>query len=946
MKNIQKGFISLAIFILIPSLLGAQALAEKDSLITAEEGSQVQVAFRKLAQDELLGGVSVVNIAELIDKSYHTYSLSDLQGFVGGWNGNSMWGMGDYLVLVDGIPRDANNVLPTEIEQISFLKGASAVVLYGSRAAKGVICITTKRGKIEPLKIDVRVNSGVRAAKSYPKYLGSAEYMTLYNEALANDGQDPLYTEEDIYNYGSGINPYRYPDVDFYSSEYIRPIHNRSDITTEISGGNESARYYTNIGYYYQGDAYNFGEADKNNTSRLNVRGNVDIDLNKSISAFINTNATFYNSRSANATGANYWSSAASFRPNRVAPLIPLSFIDPNDVTSLGLMSNNSNIIDNMYFLGGTKVDQTNIFADYHVGGFSKWTSRQFQFDTGLDFELNKLLKGLSFHTQFAVDYATSYNTTYRNTYATYTPSWYNYNGADVISDLSKEGNDERSGVQNINSSASRQTLAFTGYFNYERSFKNAHNFSAMLIAYGYQQTESEVYHRTSNANLGLQLAYNYKGRYYLDFGAAETHTAKLAPEHRNALSPSLTLAWRLSNESFLKNSEVIDNLVLSASGSILNTDLDIEEYYMYEANFTQSEGAWWGWYDGASERSTNSLRGGNEDLTFIKRKEVSANLMASLWKNLLTVNASWFMNKMEGLIIEPSSTMFPNYFFTYYPNASFIPFINFNADSRTGLDFCVNLNKSFGDIAFSLGLAGTYYTTEASIRDENREFDYQNRQGKPIDGIWGLESDGLFQTQEEIDEAPEQVFGGTVMPGDIKYVDQNEDDVIDDLDVVYLAPGGWNGDPFVGGANLTVGWKNLRLFALFTGSYGGYGMKNSSYYWVYGDGKYSEVVRDRWTEETAETATYPRLTTKSGSNNFRNSDYWLFRKDRINLARVQLTYDLPDNILDDFFIKDLSVYINGANLLTFSKEKEHLEMNVGSAPQTRFFNIGVKALF
>jgi TonB-linked SusC/RagA family outer membrane protein len=913
--------------------------------VSGPNDSLVQVAFRKVAPDNLPAGVSVIDFEELIDKNYNTYSLDNLQGYVGGWNGNSMWGMGDYLVLVDGVPRDANNVLPTEIAEITFLKGASAVVLYGSRAAKGVVQITTRRGKEGPMKIHVRANSGFNVAKSYPKYLGSAEYMTFYNEALANDGLDPLYTEEDIYNFGSGVNPYRYPDLDFYSSEYIKPFYNRSDVTTEISGGNERARYYTNIGYYYQGDVYKFGEAKDNRVSRLNIRGNVDVNLNSNISAFINTNATFYDSRSANASGDNYWASAANLRPNRVAPLIPLSFVDPLDQQSWSLLNNSSNIIDDTYFLGGTQVDLTNVFADYYVGGFSKWTSRQFQFDTGLDFDLKRAVKGLSFHTQFAVDYATSYNSSYNNTYAVYAPSWYNYNGTDIIADITKYNNDEKTGVQNISGSTSRQTISYAGYFKYDRSFNDAHNLNAMLISYAFQQTLSEVYHRTSNANLGLQLGYNFKKRYYLDLGAAQIHSAKLAEGSRRAISPSVTLAWRPSEEGFMENADAIDNLMLSISGSILNTDLDITEYYLYEANFNQSEGAWWGWYDGAVERSANSVRGGNEDLTFVKRKELSANIRASFLQQLITVDASYFVNLMEGLVIEPSTTLFPNYFFTYYPNASFIPFINFNNDRREGFDFALNINRQFGEFGLSAGVVGTYYTTLATQRDENYEYDYQNRAGKPLDGIWGLESDGLFVDQEDIDNSPEQLFGD-VNPGDIKYVNQNDDDVIDDQDVVFLATGGWYGAPFTGGLNLTASFKNIRLFVLATGYYGGHGMKNNSYHWVFGDRKYSEVVRDRWTEETAETATYPRLTTQNGSNNFRDSDYWLYKTDRINLAKVQLTYDVPETLLTNFLFKEISAYISGSNLLTISKEREILEMNIGSAPQMRFFNLGVKALF
>src|SRR5690606_6128963 len=197
------------------------------------------------------------------------------------------------------------NVMPTEIEQITFLKSAAAVMLYGSRAAKGVVYITTKRGTSETLRINVRANTGFHVSKSYPKYLGSAEYMTLYNEAITNDGEAPRYSEEEIYYSASGTNPYRYPDVDFYSSDYLRKAYNRSDITTEFSGGNEKSKFYTNIGYYRQGDVFKFGEAKQNYVDRLNVRGNVDLTITKSISAFVSANATFSNARTANAADSN-----------------------------------------------------------------------------------------------------------------------------------------------------------------------------------------------------------------------------------------------------------------------------------------------------------------------------------------------------------------------------------------------------------------------------------------------------------------------------------------------------------------------------------------------------------------------------------------------------------------------------------------------------------------
>ena len=158
---------------------------------------QVQIAFKKEDAQNLLGGVSYINVPQIIDKNYTTYSLDGIQSLVGGFNG-SLWGMGSYLVLVDGVPRDATSVLSTEISQITLLKGASAAALYGSRAAKGVIYITTKKGKIQKQQISTRLDNGLFIPKSLPKYLGSAEYMQYYNQARANDGLDPLYTDETI----------------------------------------------------------------------------------------------------------------------------------------------------------------------------------------------------------------------------------------------------------------------------------------------------------------------------------------------------------------------------------------------------------------------------------------------------------------------------------------------------------------------------------------------------------------------------------------------------------------------------------------------------------------------------------------------------------------------------------------------------------------------------
>lgn len=905
--------------------------AEATDSLAGDE--KVNVAFRTVDKSNLMSGISSVNVAELIDKNYSTYSLDNMAALVGGYNGN-LWGQDGVLVLVDGVPREATNILPTEIEQITFMKSASSVVLYGSRAAKGAILITTKRGKNDGLQIKVRGNATLNVPKSYPKYLGAAEYMTLYNEARANDGLDAYYSDETIYNTASGKNPYRYPDVNFFSDDYIKKSYNRYDATAEFSGGGKYAHFYTNINFYNIGNLIKFGEGKHNHTNRLSVRGNVDLKLNDDITGWVNTSATFYDARNDN---SSFWSSSATLRPERFSPLIPISYIESTDNNSLSI-ANNAKIIDGQYLLGGSQENSTNPFAAMYAAGYNKWTSRNFQFDTGVNIALDKVLKGLSFRTQFAVDYATSYSTSINNGYATYQATWNNYSGGDLISSLTKYNKDESTGTQNLSSSAETQTMMLSGQFNYNRTFGKVHNLAVTLLANGWQQTISGEYHRTSSANLGLQASYSYKDKYYADLGLAAVHSAKLAEGHREALSPTLSLAWRLNKEKFLENAKFIDDLKLNASIATLNQDLDISDYYMYEDIFT-STGTWWGWSETSNSlQSADSRRASNYDLTFVKRKEFTVGVDASLWEGLVKLSSNFFVTKTEGLITT-NAELYPNYFKTYYPESTFIPYINYNNARRTGFDFSVQLHKKFGEFDITLGANGMYYTSKRTRVSENVSEDYLRTEGQAIDAIWGLQSAGFYRDAEDVANSPSSSYG-TVQAGDIKYVDQNGDGIIDSNDFVVI--GKWTA-PFNCGFNLTLKWRNFTLYAMMTGNLGGQGIKNSSYYWVYGNGKYSEIVRNRWTEETAATATYPRLTTSTNAgNNFQTSDFWMYNTDRFDLQRVQLTYDLPKSLFAKSFIKGMSVYLIGNSLLTLSYDRELMETNIGSAPQCRSYNLGL----
>lgn len=944
MNNIiskYKGILPISLFALLSQGVMAQESADT-------RADSINVAFRKSDVRDVIVPVSKVNVSELMEKNYNTYSLDNMQALTAGYNGQ-LWNQGEALVLIDGVPRDANNVLPTEIEDITFLKGASAVVLYGSRASKGVILITTKRGSIAPLKISARANYTMDVAKSFPTYLDGAEYMTLYNQALANDGLSPKFTDEQIYNTAAGTNPYRYPNQQFYTSDYLNKTKSRYDVTAEFQGGGKFAQFYTNVSYYRQGDFINFGEGKNNYTDRLNVRGNIDLQLSDWASGWVNANATYYNQHGSN---SNFWSAASTLRPNRVAPFIPVSFIDPLDVNSLNLIQNTRNIIHNPaglpagdYFLGATQEDQSNAFADMYSAGYNTWTSRQFQFDAGVKFDLKSILKGLSFKTNFAVDYKTSYSTSLNDQYATFGVNWTQMDGYDVIGSLTQYGQDKHTGTLNASNSAEQQTIAWNGQFDYVNSWGD-HNLHATLVANGYQQTISGEYHRVSNANLGLQASYNFAHKYYVDLAANAVHSAKLPEGNRKAISPSVTLGWRLTSEDFMKDMDWLDDLRLTAGYTVLNQDLDIAEYFMYKDIFTAT-GTWWGWSDANNSiQTSDSQRGGNDELSFVKRKEFNVGLNGALLKNKLTFSVNYFNTTVDGLLAQPDY-IYPSYMHTYWPVSTFVPYINYGKNRRQGIDFAIAYNDKAGDFEWGVQAFGQTTTSKNLRVAENVEFEYQRSEGKATDALWGLECLGYYNSQEEIDNAEAKSSFGTVMPGDLKYKDQNGDGIIDSKDQVVL--GRW-GAKFSGGLNLTLKYRNFTLFAMLTGQFGGNAIKNDTYNWVYGERKYSDVVRGAWTAEkfkNGEMISYPRLTTQSPDNNFRTSDYWMYKTDRLDLARVQITYDFSKSLFGPkSIVKGLQIYANGNSLLTIAGERDQMERNVDSSPQTRSFTLGAKVEF
>jgi TonB-linked SusC/RagA family outer membrane protein len=913
-------------------------------VLDADTGDRkVNVAFKQVDSRDLPGTIDVVNPSAYLPGNYGRDVVSGLAGQVGGITGsNNIWAMAGALIMIDGIPRNYNDIKMDEIDHVTYLKGVNAVVLYGSSASKGVVLITTKRGEANNRKINVRVNTGISTPKSLPEYLGSADYMTWYNQARINDGFPVTYSNETIENYRSG-NPYRYPSVDYFSPDYIRKYQSNTDVVTEFTGGNENTKFYSNMGWSTNSSLLKVGQGDNEQNSRFNIRANVDIRINKNItstidgSLIVGTNKTgLVNVApiSGSAALSNYWQQGTTILPWQYSPLLPMNLISRStaNAATLLLANNSKYIIDGNSILGGTQQYQTNPFADLLSNSYNTNVSRTFQVSDGINVDFNNTVKGLSFHSKVFLDFVTSYNQSINNTYSTYAPVWSAV--GDSITGLTKYGTDARTGTQNVGATTNASNIGAQLQFNYVRSFNDVHNIAAILLGNHYGINQNGVYQTQTNSNLGLQLAYNYMHKYWFDFSGAYVSSTKLPKNTRTAFSPTASIGWLVSDETFLKGSTAVDHLKLSASAGIVNQDLEISNYFLYDPTYYSSNQSF-GWYEGTySYQATASRYGASPDLGFAKRKEISIDLEGSFFNRLITVDASIFTSRIDNLPVQRFN-LYPNYL------SDFVPYTNYNSDARRGIDLIVNLQKKSGAFEYNFGINAAYITSEAIIRDELFGADtYRQRVGKPVDAIFGLVSKGFFTDVTDVQVV--QAFGA-VRPGDLMYEDQNGDNIINQQDERMI--GRYNA-PFNYALNFSVAYKNIRLFVQGIGNNGGNGIKDGSYYWIDGDVKYSSEVLNSWTPATASTATYPRLSSITNTNNNQTNTFWLYSTNALRLSKIQITYGLPRNILANTFVREFEVYINSSNLYTFSKSRQILDLRVGNAPQMSYFNIGLSAKF
>ena len=914
-----------------------------------KEGSsdQVHLPFGHLPSRRIVGAVTELRPEEFEAGDDNRNILAAITGRVPGVFGSrDVRGLGNAIVVIAGIPRSAadnsdrlniaDDLSLLEVNSITVMRDATSAMLYGAKAGQGVILITTKHGIPFKRQIHVHAESGISNPLSYPDYLSGSDYMILYNEALANDGLPARYTVDQITRTRSQDDQIRYPDESFFKDQYLRANASLLHVSSEASGGNNNTQYYSLLSFDKTGSLVKpQGGQPKSEEFHLNFRGNVDFKINNWLGASLDAGAiyndnTYPNGYYGDSYSGDFFDFASTQLPTSYPVLIPVADVADSSVLK------SAKLVDGKYLLGGTSQYGNNIMGDLVFGGMQSTEQKGMQFNTALRFDLGGILKGLTGTAHFTYDFLNSYTLRQANTYAVYQPTYVTTDNGDDSLIVTKYGEDLKRNDQTVSGNYFQRRYGVYGTLHYQGSVGVSGKLDVTGLAYmtAYNTGNSSAANSISSKNqhFGLRVNYMLHHAFVAEFDGVYVGSSYLAPDHRYSFSPSGGLGWIATENGFLKGNPVIQYLKLKTSYGLLNTDDGFSSYRLYNTSY--SRGGTFAYDNGSGNGNavTQLSSTGNPLLDFVRQKSFNAGFEMSLFDDKVWIEGNYFNIRSEG---EPviRSASYPAYL------GGFIPTENYNETGHQGTEALVKYQGDAGGVHFSVS-ANMVYAVPRDIRESEaaHAYAYQYRQGKASDAMFGLVAEGLFKDQADIDSHAQQSFG-TVRPGDIKYKDINSDGVINQDDQVQI---GNSHARFQYGVSLDLRWKGFDLFALGNAQTGRNIYYNSSYYWIYGDEKYSSVVLNRWTPETASTATYPRLTTTNGSNNFRNSTYWLYSDNYFNLTRAQLTYTIPPKL----FWKDLRVYVRGENLLTVSPTRKMRELNVGQAPQMTNYMVGLVGSF
>lgn len=894
-------------------------------------------------------------------------------------------GMGTYgdkspIVIVDGVERDMSYLAPEEIETFTILKDASATAPYGVRGANGVIIITTKRGKAsEKPSVNFKASVGTNSPVKFPKYLGSADYATLYNEAMINSNPttDPskleLFTDEAIANYRKAIGDNS--DGLGYNWDYFDYAFKpgmQQDYSLSIRGGSERARYYVMANYYSQGGNYKHTDVTETDTQakfkRYNFRANVDVDITKDFYVRVDLGARITDRYAPGTTASQVVKLC-----NTLPPYLPIV------VENNGNPANETYELNNPYgMLYGDYKHRKNILGELSRRGYLQEKNTYLNGSFAIGHKLDFITKGLKIEGIFSYD-ASEGNWIYRNLgdrtdgymnfsqYATFQPaegsygSIYmnnpNYTGAYILGNpwYDQDGTISNSFSHNSSNSKTYYQLKL----DYLRNFGD-HDVSAMVL---FNRSNTTIDNQVPYRYQGLtaRATYAFQNKYLAEFNIGYNGSENFAPGKRYGTFPAGSIGWVISRERFMQGAEKwLSNLKLRASYGMVGSDMISGSRFGYLQFFQGGDGYSFGvnefgnGYSGLKEGNF-----ANPNLTWEKARKLNVGLDASFFNERLTFSADYFYEHRYDIITSLSDGNKLGYPGIVGKDA---PFINSGIVDNRGIDFEIGWNGNIGeDFRYYIKPNFTFARNKIVFMNEVAyENEWRANTGKRIDEYFVYEFDHFVNDQAEADKLNAMNGGsgfqpwGNLYPGDVVYKDQNGDGKIDD-EHDRRAMGNPRTPEIQFGIPVGIQYKGFDVSLLFQGAANTSVLLNGAAVWDFPQfdqdqiGKVKPMHFNRWTEETKDVATYPRLTIGTNDNNKNsNSSLYLYDASYLRLKNVEIGYTLPKHLIRFAGLQNVRFYVQGMNLLTFDGLDDvdvDPETNNGDGswyPIQRIFNFGV----
>ena len=830
------------------------------------------------------------------------------------------------VAIVDGVERDLYSIDPEAIESVTIQKDALSNMFLGMRSSRGALIITTKNPDAKGgFHLSLTGKFGISSAlKSGPNPLSAYQYAYLLNEALLNDGKSPLYTYDDFEAYRNGTSPYLHPDVNWKDA-----IMNNSTTSQaynlNVTGGGRVAQYFVSLGYYSENGLFKTSDANSYNTNfkynRYLITSKVNINVTDEFKVSMSLMGRIEEGNQPGGISGTGYSDLLSNvwqTPNNAYPVL-----NPNGT------------------YGGNASYTQNLYAQTTGSGYISSNTRDVVGTINLKYDFDKLVRGLS------VGATGNISSQVRNAIVrTKQAQVFQYSITQQGNEAYDKYGDVSSQTNSYRSVSTYQYMYGKMYVDWERQF-GMHGVKASL--WGDTRTILNNYDLPMiPSNIGQKVEYNYDNKYFAQAAVTESYYNRYDNGRRWGTFWAVGLGWDISKEKFMEASK-IDQLKLRATYGHTGNGIDNAGYFSYLKRYNEDGGFWYS--NGTSMSNGGSVSEisplANTLLTWEKGRKVNVGLDLTLLKNRLTLSADYYNDYYYDILQSRGKSI--QLLGIAYPAE------NIGKTRYYGLETQLSWQDHIGKVNYYVSANWSMEQNKRLFMDEQYvPYDYLKMTGQPTGTIYGLVATGFLTAKDIADGYPVMNGFNNIQAGDVKYKDMNGDGEINEFDRTVI---GGDKPTCYFGIDLGFEWKGLEVTALIQGAYNrdlynsdrtlleGFQVIGQSYGQAYTN------LLNRWTPETAETATYPRLTAGGNMYNYGNnwnSSLFVQNGNYIRLKNATVSYKLPENFCRNYLGGlRVKIFVQGQNLLTWSRTRlQDPEVTFTSYPLQRTITTGINLNF